>query len=64
MIEPIQIHHADTPTEARARHARIEDRLEELGINQVRTLLQGGGFATQWNPIVHAWLDGHKVKRE
>ena len=62
MTKPIQIFHADTPAEARARHERIVKRLEELGKESVRTRLATGGFPTQWNPIVHSWLKGEELE--
>ena len=62
MTQPIQIHHADTPAEARARHERIEKRLEDLGIPEVNRLSSTGGLPTQWDPIVRSWLKGEKLE--
>lgn len=63
MIKPISIHHADSPAEILARHAQIEDRLEELGADEVHRLTSCGGLPTQWDPIIRAWLKGERVDR-
>lgn len=60
MIEPICIHHADTPDEVRARHLRIQQRLEQLGHEQVRAM-QGHALPTQWDPIIREWLAGKRL---
>jgi len=61
VTDPIRIHHADDDAEAHARHARIEARLEELGMQQVRQMM-GIDLPAQWNPIIRAWLAGKKLK--
>ena len=63
MTQPIRIHHADTDEEARARHERIQARLEELGSGTVERM-QGRDLPTQWNPIIRAWLKGDKLEDE
>jgi hypothetical protein len=40
------------------RRARIVGRLEELGVEQVRTLIGTGALPTEWNPIIADWLKG------
>ena len=55
-MDTIRIHHADSDDEAKERHDGIIKRLEELGKEQVKTLLASGGLPTNWNPIVLAWL--------
>jgi hypothetical protein len=61
MIDPIRIHHADDESEVRARHARLEKRLDELGADEVRFLQANGKVPTQWDPIIRAWLAGDKL---
>jgi hypothetical protein len=60
-ISPIRIHHADSDTEVEARHRRIEARLDELGAEEVRSLVANGGLATQWSPIIRAWSSGKRL---
>lgn len=62
MTKHITIHAPDTDAEARARHARIEARLNELGEPEVRRLSATGGLAPQWEPIVRAWLNGERLE--
>jgi hypothetical protein len=64
MTQPICIHPMDDAAEVRARHKRIEDRLDELGHETVRALLATGGLPTNWNLIVHAWLSGDRLEPE
>ena len=64
MTDPIHIHPADTPEQARERHARIEKRLEELGTDEVRRFSETGGLPTQWDSIIRSWLNGDKLKPE
>jgi hypothetical protein len=63
MIAPIRIHPMDTEAEVRARHAQIEARLEELGADQVRSML-GHGLPEGWGPIVLAWLKGDRLQKD
>jgi hypothetical protein len=62
--KPIQIHFADTDDEVRARHERIEKRLEELGKEEVNRLSAVSGLPTQWDPIIRSWLKGEKLEPE
>lgn len=62
--DPIRIHHADSAAEVRARHERIETRLEELGADEVKSLVANGGLPTQWAPIIRAWSVGKRLVRE
>jgi hypothetical protein len=65
MTQPIRIHAQDATIEqVRARHAEIEKRLEELGVDRVRMMLFHGGFPTEWNNVIHAWLAGDKLQPE
>lgn len=59
-MDPIRIHHQDTPLEAHERHRQIEERLEHFGADQVRAMM-GHGFPTEWNPIIVAWLNGQRL---
>jgi hypothetical protein len=61
--DPIRIHPQDDNMAARARHKRIEMRLDELGIDQVRTM-QGHALPTNWDPIIRAWLKGERLEDE
>jgi hypothetical protein len=60
-IDPIRIHASDDAAAIRYRHAQIEGRLNELGDDQVRSMLATGGLPTGWNPIIHAWLAGDRL---
>lgn len=48
-------------TEDEEKAAR--QRLDELGPDQVRTLLSHGGLPTQWNSVIHDWLGKQDQKR-
>lgn len=61
MSDVIRIHHADSEEEALARHLRIQTRLDELGVEQVKAMM-GHGFPPEWNLIVSAWVGGARVK--
>ena len=57
MIEPIRVHPSDgTDKKVRDRHEQIIKRLEELGAEQVRLLVNTAGLPTHWSPIILAWL--------
>lgn len=60
MSDHIQIHHLDTEEEAKARHAKIEARLDELGADEVRFLQSNGKLPTNWDPIIAAWMRGER----
>lgn len=63
MTKPVKIHAGDAlDDDVRKRHADIEKRLEELGVDRVKMLLLSGGLPTNWNPIIHAWLAGDKLE--
>ena len=64
MTQPIKIYHADNEAEARARHERINKRLDELGHESVKSLYAAGGLPTEWNQIVLAWMTGDKLEPE
>lgn len=65
MIKPIRIHAThQTDAEVRNAHETIEKRLEELGEARVARMLAYGGFPTEWNTIIYAWLAGEKLERE
>ena len=61
-MKHIVIHPLDTDDEARARHKRIEARLNELGETNVRMLAGTAGVPTQWDPIIAAWLKGERLE--
>ena len=61
-MKHIVIHPHDTDDEARARHKRIEARLNEFGETNVRMLAGIAGFPTQWDPIIAAWLKGERLE--
>lgn len=65
MTQPIRVHPIDRDDAAvRQRHADIEKRLEEMGAERVKISLFHGGFPTEWNAIVHAWLAGDKLEEK
>jgi|WetSurMetagenome_2_1015567.scaffolds.fasta_scaffold00813_8 hypothetical protein len=64
MIDPIRINHADDDDAVRARHARIEARLDELGVDEVRFLQSNGKLPTEWDLIIRAWMAGKKPNPE
>jgi len=64
MKAPVRIHSVDSDEQARDRHKRIEARLEELGIEQVRGMMSYGGLPTNWDPIIARWLKGDRLEDE
>lgn len=62
-IAPIKVSGLhQTADQVRKHHADIEQRLEELGRERVGIMMVTGGLPTEWNPIVHAWLAGDRLK--
>jgi len=61
-IAPIKIRDADAESDVRARHEYMENRLNALGEETVRTLMATGGFAPQMHPFVVAWLGGARLE--
>jgi hypothetical protein len=64
MKDAIKINPTDSDNAARKRHEEIEDRLEQLGKDQVETMLKTGGLPTEWGPIIRSWLAGDKLERK
>jgi hypothetical protein len=50
-----RIHDGDDDEAARQRQAAIVERLEHIGVDQVRAML-GHGLPNEWGPIITAWL--------
>ncbi len=64
MKDPIKIHPQDNEEAARARHGKIESRLNDLGEAEVRRLSTTGGLPPQWDPLIGAWLKGDRLEDE
>ena len=65
MTNPIRISAVDVTDEAvRARHEDIEQRLSNMGLAKVKILFERGGFPTEWNPIILAFVAGDKLEKE
>jgi hypothetical protein len=65
MTKPVRISGVDvTDEDVRARHAEIEGRLENMGLAKVKIMFERGGFPTEWNPILLAFMAGDKLEKE